>query len=54
MLFRSTDFENFKAFKPGAQREKELSTMLDQLIEWSAALKALRSEAAEEAAVAGE
>jgi NAD(P)H-dependent FMN reductase len=54
MLSLFADFENFKTFKPGPQREKELNTMLDQLIAWSGALKALRSEEAEEAAVTGE
>lgn len=42
-----TDFENFKTFKPDPQREKELNTMLDQLLAWGAALKTLRVEAAE-------
>jgi NAD(P)H-dependent FMN reductase len=54
LLSLFTDFENFKTFKPGPQREKELNTMLDQLIAWSGALKALRLETAEEAAVAGQ
>jgi hypothetical protein len=42
-----TDFENFKELKPGPQREKELTTRLDQLVAWGAALKPLRFEAAE-------
>lgn len=42
-----TDFENFKTLKPGPQREKELTAMLDQLVAWGAALKTLRFEAAE-------
>jgi NAD(P)H-dependent FMN reductase len=54
LLSLLTDFENFRTFRPGPQREKEIHTMLDQLIPWAAALKKLRSEAAEEAAVAGE
>lgn len=54
LLTLFTDFENFKAFKPGPQREKELHAMLDQLVAWGAALRALRLESAEEAAVAGE
>jgi NAD(P)H-dependent FMN reductase len=47
-----TDFENFTILKPSPQREKELHTMLDQLIAWGSALKTLRVEAAEEAAMA--
>jgi len=54
LLSLFNDFENFKTFKPGPQPAKELHTMLDQLIAWAGALKSLRSEAAEEAAVAGE
>ncbi|HVL59104.1 MAG TPA: hypothetical protein VM491_21610, partial [Burkholderiaceae bacterium] len=37
-----TDFENFSKFKPAAYHEKTLNTMLDQLIGWGSALKALR------------
>ena len=37
-----TDFENYTKFKPAAYHEKSLSQMLDQLITWSGALKALR------------
>jgi NAD(P)H-dependent FMN reductase len=54
LLSLFSDFENFKTFRPGPQREKELNTMLDQLVAWGGALKALRSKAIEEAAVAGE
>ena len=54
LLSLFTDFENFKTFKPTPQREKELHAMLDQLIAWGKSLKALRTETAEEAAVAGE
>ncbi len=54
LLTLFADFENFKAFKPGPQREKELLATLDQLVAWGAALRALRLESAEEAAVAGE
>lgn len=39
-----TDFENFSTFKPAALHEKSLSTMLDQLIAWGGALKALRKQ----------
>lgn len=44
MLSLYTDFENFSAFKPAAVHEASLNTMLDQLVNWSAALKALREE----------
>jgi len=54
LLSLFTDFENFKTFKPGPSREKDLHAMLDQLIAWGVALKRLRVEAAEKAAVAGE
>lgn len=54
LLSLLTDFENFKTFKPGPQREKELNTVFDQVIAWGGALKALRSQEAVEAAVAGE
>jgi NAD(P)H-dependent FMN reductase len=43
MLSLFTDFENFSAFKPAAAHEKSLATMLDQLIAWAAAMKAVRS-----------
>lgn len=36
-----TDFEKTK-LKPSAQHEKDLKTMLDQLVAWSAALRAVR------------
>ena len=42
-----TDFENFSAFKPGAHQEKALGTMLDQLVAWSGAMRALRTKAGE-------
>ena len=54
LLSLFTDFENFRTFKPDPQREKELHAMLDQVIAWGGALQALRFEAAEKAALAGE
>lgn len=42
MLSLFTDFENFKALKPAAHQEKAVETMLDQLVPWGEALKALR------------
>jgi NAD(P)H-dependent FMN reductase len=39
-----TDFENYTTFKPAAYREKSVNQMLDQLIAWGGALRALREE----------
>lgn len=39
-----TDFESFRAFKPGTHRESELHAMLDQVVAWGRALKSLRVE----------
>lgn len=52
LLSLFTDFENFRTFKPNSQREKELHAILDQLVAWGGALKALRLQEAEEAAMA--
>jgi NAD(P)H-dependent FMN reductase len=38
-----TDFEGFTVCKPEPRRATELQTMLDQLIAWGAALRAMRS-----------
>ncbi|GAA3132082.1 MULTISPECIES: NADPH-dependent FMN reductase [Nonomuraea] len=38
----ATDFENFSDFRPAAAHEERLNTMLDQLLEWGAALQPLR------------
>jgi NAD(P)H-dependent FMN reductase len=37
-----TDFENFTTFKPDPRQEAAVHAMLDQLIAWGGALKALR------------
>jgi len=37
-----TDFENFSVFKPAPQQEQSVNAMLDQVIAWGGALKALR------------
>lgn len=42
-----TDFENFSTFKPGAHQEKAVGTMLDQVLAWSGAMRALRTKAGE-------
>jgi NAD(P)H-dependent FMN reductase len=39
-----TDFENFTNFKPAAYQEQYVNTMLDQVIAWGSALKALRTK----------
>jgi NAD(P)H-dependent FMN reductase len=44
MLSLFTDFENYSVFKPGPHHEPMLSTMLDQLVAWSGALKTLREK----------
>ena len=41
-----TDFENFTVFKPAAQQEKSVNSMLDQVIAWGGALKPLREKQA--------
>ena len=45
-----TDFENFTALKPAEWHLAQANSMLDQLIAWSGALKALRAEQAAVAA----
>jgi len=43
LLSLSTDFENYKTFKPAERHEKEVGTMLDQVLSWGAALKTVRA-----------
>jgi len=43
LLSLFSDFENFSTFKPASMHEGALGAMLDQLIPWAQALKALRS-----------
>lgn len=38
-----TDFENFTVFKPAPHLEPSVTTMLDQVVAWGGALKALRA-----------
>jgi alpha/beta superfamily hydrolase len=38
------DFENFTTFKPAPYQEQYVNTMLDQVIAWGTALKALRTK----------
>jgi NAD(P)H-dependent FMN reductase len=42
-----TDFENFTTFKPAAHHTQAVSTLLDQLVAWSGAMRALRTQASE-------
>jgi NAD(P)H-dependent FMN reductase len=42
MLSIFTDFENFSVLKPDARKEPNVNAMLDQLIGWGGALRALR------------
>jgi NAD(P)H-dependent FMN reductase len=39
-----TDFVEFTEFKPAPHREKSLTTMLNQVVAWSSALKTLRAQ----------
>jgi NAD(P)H-dependent FMN reductase len=43
MLSLYTDFENFTTFKPAPHHEQSVSSMLDQVIAWTNALKPLRN-----------
>ncbi|SNY06267.1 NADPH-dependent FMN reductase [Paractinoplanes atraurantiacus] len=45
LLSLATDFENYSKFLPGAHQEAALTTVLDQTVAWSAALKPLRDAA---------
>ena len=44
MLSLFTDFENFSVFKPAPKHEKSVNNMLDQVIAWGGAVKALRAK----------
>ena len=43
-----TDFENYSVFKPAQNHETSLNTMIDQVIAWGGALKALRNSKKED------
>jgi NAD(P)H-dependent FMN reductase len=43
MLSLFTDFENFSKLKPDPRHDREVHTMLDQLVAWGAALKSIRT-----------
>jgi NAD(P)H-dependent FMN reductase len=44
MLSLFTDFENFSTFNPAEHHERAVEAMLDQVVQWSAALKPLRKD----------
>lgn len=46
MLSLFTDFENFSVFKPHPRNEASVNAMLDQLVAWGGALKAMREKTA--------
>ena len=43
MLSLATDFENYSVFKPYVGKENTVTMMLDQVIEWSDAMKSVRT-----------
>jgi len=43
LLSLFTDFENFATFKPDPRHEREVHTMLDQLVSWARGLQAVRA-----------
>jgi NAD(P)H-dependent FMN reductase len=45
-LFLSTDFVEYRTFRPDPMRAKAVGAMLDQLVSWSTALRAVRAPAA--------
>ncbi len=46
LLFNTFDFENYTIFKPTEAHAKALTAMLDKLVEWGEALKAMREKQA--------
>lgn len=46
LLSLYTDFEDYSTFKPAPHHEKSVNTMLDQVVAWSRALRALRENSA--------
>ena len=44
LLSLFTDFENYSVFKPADRHETALSTVIDQVIAWGTALKAVREQ----------
>lgn len=54
MLSLFTDFEKFTTFTPDRRHEAEVDIMLDQLVQWSRALRTLRPDADAIAAASGD
>jgi NAD(P)H-dependent FMN reductase len=50
MFSLATDFKNYSEFAPDPRHEKELDTMLQQLVAWGEAMRGVRDRAAREAA----
>ena len=50
MFSLATDFKNYSEFTPNPRHEKELDTMLKQLVAWGEAMKTVRDNAARKAA----
>lgn len=42
MLSLFADFENYTTFRPGQHHEKSVTTMLDEVVSWSSAMKTVR------------
>jgi NAD(P)H-dependent FMN reductase len=53
MLSLFTDFEGFTTFRPAERHEAEVEAMIDQVVQWSRALRTLRPDA-DAASVAGD
>src|SRR5206468_983093 len=45
MLSLFTDFENFATFKPDQRHDAEVDVLIDQVVQWSRALRTLRPDA---------
>ena len=48
LLSLFTDFEKFTTFTPDSRHERDLHTMVDQLVAWAGALKAVRTDEAQD------
>ena len=44
LLHLSEDFEEYRRFRPGAQRERALERLLAQVVSWSRAMEAVRAK----------
>ena len=50
MFSLATDFKNYSEFTPDPRHEKDLDTLLQQLVAWGEAMKTVREKAARKAA----